>query len=88
MKLVWEAAQVVDIPIIGMGGITTPEDALEFIIAGASGVAVGTANFTDPSTALRVIDGIESWLVAKNIAAVDDLVGTVKGDKGTPYRRF
>ncbi len=78
VKLVWEAAQVVDIPIIGMGGITTPEDALEFIIAGASAVAVGTANFTDPSTALRVIDGIESWLAAKNIPAVDDLVGTVQ----------
>ncbi len=78
MKLVWEAAQVVDIPIIGMGGVSTPEDALEFIIAGASAVAVGTANFTDPSTAVRVIDGIERWLSAKNIASVDDLVGTVK----------
>ena len=78
VKLVWEAAQVVDIPIIGMGGIYTPEDALEMIIAGASAVAVGTANFTDPSTAVRVIDGIESWLAAKNIVAVDDLVGTVR----------
>ena len=78
IKLVWEAAQVVDIPIIGMGGITSAEDALEMIIAGASAVAVGTANFTDPSTALRVIDGIESWLIAKNIAAVNNLVGTVQ----------
>ncbi len=78
VKLVWEAAQVVDIPIIGMGGIMEPEDALEMIIAGASAVAVGTANFTDPSTALRVIDGIERWLAAKNIMAVDDLVGTTK----------
>jgi len=78
VKLVWEAAQVVDIPIIGMGGITEPEDALEFIIAGASTVAVGTANFTDPSTAVRVIAGIESWLAAKGIPAVDDLVGTVR----------
>ncbi|MBI9019718.1 MAG: dihydroorotate dehydrogenase [Verrucomicrobia bacterium] len=79
IKLVWEAAQVVNIPIIGMGGIYSSEDALEFIIAGATAVAVGTANFTDPSTALRVIDGIESWLAAKGIAAVDDLVGTVRG---------
>ncbi len=78
VKLVWEAAQVVDIPIIGMGGIAEAKDALEMIIAGASAVAVGTANFTDPSTALRVIDGIESWLVEKGIPAVDDLVGTVK----------
>lgn len=78
VKLVWEAAQAVNIPIIGMGGITTPEDALEFIIAGATAVAVGTANFTDPSTAVRVIDGIESWLAEKKITAADDLVGTVK----------
>ncbi len=78
VKLVWEAAQVVDIPIIGMGGITEPADALEMIIAGATAVAVGTANFTDPSTAVRVIDGIEAWLTAKSIAAVDDLVGAVK----------
>jgi len=61
-----------------MGGIYTPEDALEFIIAGATAVAVGTANFTDPSTAVRVIDGIERWLTAKGMVAVDDLVGTVQ----------
>jgi len=79
VKLVWEAAQVVNIPIIGMGGITTPEDAIEFILAGATAVAVGTANFSDPSTALRVIDGIENWMTAHGVAAVDDLVGAVRG---------
>jgi dihydroorotate dehydrogenase (NAD+) catalytic subunit len=78
IKLVWEAAQAVDIPIIGMGGICTADDALEFIIAGASAVAVGTANFTDPSTAVRIIEGIESWLAARGIAAVDDLTGAVR----------
>ena len=78
VKLVWEAAQAVDIPIIGMGGIAAAEDALEFIIAGATAVAVGTAGFTDPSTALRIIEGIEAWLAARNIAAVDDLIGTVR----------
>ena len=78
VKLIWEAAQVVDIPIIGMGGVYTPEDALEMIIAGATAVAVGTANFTDPSTAVRVVAGIEQWLREHNLAAVDDLVGTVR----------
>ena len=77
IKLVWEAAKVVNIPIIGMGGISSAADAIEFIIAGASAVAVGTANFTDPSTSLRVIDGIEAYLVQHNIKSVKDLVGTV-----------
>jgi dihydroorotate dehydrogenase (NAD+) catalytic subunit len=78
MKLVWEAAQVVDIPIIGMGGITSPEDAIEFIIAGATAVAVGTANFTDPSTALRVIDGIERWMADHGVGSIAELRGTVE----------
>ena len=78
IKLVWEAAQVVDIPIIGMGGIYTPEDAIEFIIAGATAVAVGTANFSDPSSAVRVIDGIEAWMASKGIGSVAELRGTVQ----------
>jgi dihydroorotate dehydrogenase (NAD+) catalytic subunit len=78
IKLVWEAAQVLQIPIIGMGGITRPEDALEFIIAGATGVAVGTANFTDPSTAVRVIDGMAQWMAAKGIGSIAELRGTVQ----------
>jgi len=78
IKLVWEAAQVVDIPIIGMGGIYTPEDAIEFIIAGATAVAVGTANFSDPSSAVRVIDGIEAWMASKGIRSVAELRGTVQ----------
>ncbi|MEI8206431.1 MAG: dihydroorotate dehydrogenase [Kiritimatiellales bacterium] len=78
VKLVWEAAKAAKIPIIGMGGITSPEDALEFIIAGASAVAVGTANFTDPSTAVRVIEGMEKWMAAKGIGSVAELKGTVQ----------
>lgn len=78
VKLVWQAAKAVDIPIIGMGGITDARGALEFIIAGASAVAVGTANFTDPLTSLRVIDGIEQYLVEHGVARVQDLVGTVR----------
>ncbi|MFA6172715.1 MAG: dihydroorotate dehydrogenase [Kiritimatiellales bacterium] len=78
IKLVWEAAKAIKIPIIGMGGIYKPEDALEFIIAGASAVAVGTASFTDPSTAVHVIEGIEKWMAAKGIGSIAELKGTVQ----------
>lgn len=78
IKLVWEAAKAVSIPIIGMGGISCPEDAIEFIIAGASAVAVGTANFTDPSTSIRVIEGIEAYLIRHNISSIGELSGTVQ----------
>ncbi len=77
VKLVWDAAKATKLPIIGMGGIFEPEDAIEFMVAGATAVAVGTANFTDPSTAMRVIDGIEEYLVKKGHRAVADIVGTV-----------
>jgi dihydroorotate dehydrogenase (NAD+) catalytic subunit len=78
IKLVWDAAKATSLPIIGMGGIFEPEDALEFMIAGASAVAVGTANFTDPSTVIRVIDGIEAFLERKGIESANELTGTVK----------
>ncbi|MEN7973638.1 MAG: dihydroorotate dehydrogenase, partial [Verrucomicrobiota bacterium] len=78
MKLVFDAAKACTIPIIGMGGIFEPEDAIEFMVAGATAVAVGTANFVDPSTINRVIDGIEAYLVEKGHSSVSDIVGTVK----------
>ncbi|MDZ8119400.1 dihydroorotate dehydrogenase [Pontiella agarivorans] len=78
IKLVFDAAQNCSIPIIGMGGIFEPEDAIEFLIAGATAVAVGTANFVDPTTVDRVISGIEHYLTAKGHASVYDIVGTVK----------
>ncbi len=78
IKLVWDAAKATKLPIIGMGGIYEPEDAIEFMIAGATAVAVGTANFTDPSTVARVIDGIEDYLEQKGHSSVADIVGTVK----------
>lgn len=78
IKLVWDAAKATTLPIIGMGGIYEPEDAIEFMIAGATAVAVGTANFTDPSTSERVIAGIESYLVGKGHSSAMDIVGTVK----------
>ncbi|HSR87517.1 MAG TPA: dihydroorotate dehydrogenase [Pontiella sp.] len=78
VKLVWDAAKACRIPIIGMGGIFEPEDAVEFMIAGAAAVAVGTANFVDPSTVGRVIDGIENYLIRKGHSSVEDIVGTVQ----------
>jgi dihydroorotate dehydrogenase (NAD+) catalytic subunit len=78
VKLVYEAAKAVKIPVIGMGGIQSAAEAIEFLIAGARAVAVGTANFTEPATALRVAEGIQAYLVRHRLASVSDLVGTVK----------
>jgi dihydroorotate dehydrogenase (NAD+) catalytic subunit len=77
VKLVWEAAQVATVPILAMGGISAPEQAIEFLIAGATAVAVGTANFIDPSTPLRVIDGIEAYLKRHGMCAVRELTGSI-----------
>lgn len=78
VKLVWEVAQAVKIPVIGMGGIMSAKEAIEFIIAGATAVAVGTANFTDPMTSLNVIDGIEEYLRKHGILSVRELVGSIE----------
>ena len=78
IKLVWDAFKATKLPIIGMGGIYEPEDAIEFMIAGATAVAVGTANFTDPTIVDRVVAGIESYLVKKGHGSASDIVGTVK----------
>ncbi|MDA0578028.1 MAG: dihydroorotate dehydrogenase [Verrucomicrobia bacterium] len=78
VRLVWQAARAVKIPIIGMGGISCGRDALEFLIAGASAVAVGTATFLDPGTALRVVSEIETYLQKHNLASVRDVIGTLE----------
>jgi dihydroorotate dehydrogenase (NAD+) catalytic subunit len=78
VRMVWQAAKTVDLPIIGMGGIMTHEDALEFILAGASAVAVGTANFVNPRATLDIIRDLETFLMQENFASVKELVGQVK----------
>jgi dihydroorotate dehydrogenase (NAD+) catalytic subunit len=78
VKLVWEAAKAVKIPVIGMGGITGPKEAIEFLIAGATAVAVGTANFTDPTTPIRTIEGIESYLARHRMSDVRELIGSLR----------
>ena len=77
VKLVWEAAKAVKIPIIGMGGIQCADDAIEFLMAGATAVAVGTANFYEPQTALQVIAGIRDFMEQKKIADVREITGSV-----------
>ncbi len=75
---VWRAYQSVSVPIIGMGGIMNATDAVEFLLAGASAVALGTVNFVNPMAAPEIIQGIEDYLVRHGIASVADLVGTVQ----------
>jgi dihydroorotate dehydrogenase (NAD+) catalytic subunit len=77
VRMVWECRQLVRIPIIGMGGIATARDALEFIIAGAHAVQVGTANFVDPFIWPKLLAGIEDYLQRHRLAQIADLVGTV-----------
>jgi len=77
VKLVWEAASAVKIPVIGIGGISSVKDALEFIIAGATAVAVGTANFTDPLISLSIIAGIKDYLIRHNMPSIKSLIGSL-----------
>ena len=78
VRMVYEAAQAVKIPIIGMGGVMCAEDALELILAGASAVAVGTANFTNPRATVEIIDGIRAYMSAEGVKDISELIGAVR----------
>lgn len=78
VRMVWQCANAVKIPIIGMGGIATAEDAVEFLMAGATAVAVGAMNFVNPYATREVIDGIESFMEKHGIADVSEIIGCVK----------
>ena len=78
VRMVYQVANAVDVPIIGMGGISTAEDALEFIMAGATAVSVGTANFINPATTLEVVDGIKTYMERHQINDINELIGCVK----------
>jgi len=77
LRMVWQAARAVTIPVIGLGGIMNAEDALEFIMAGAAAVQVGTASFIEPDTALRIVKGIEEFLVEKDFDSVSRITGII-----------
>ncbi|MQY53012.1 MAG: dihydroorotate dehydrogenase [Firmicutes bacterium] len=81
LRMVYEVHKAVRIPIIGMGGIMTAGDALEFIIAGAKAVAIGTGNFVDPLTPIKVIDGIREYMVKNKIKDIKSIVGSLKCPK-------
>ena len=78
VRMVYQVANAVKLPIIGMGGIATAEDALEFIMAGATAVSVGTANFFNPRATEEVVEGLEEFLQRQNVADINELVGCVK----------
>ena len=81
VKLVWEASKAVKIPIIGMGGVQNAADAIEFMMAGATAVAVGTANFYEPQTALQVIAGLREFMQRRGLQDVREIIGSVRLEK-------
>jgi dihydroorotate dehydrogenase (NAD+) catalytic subunit len=78
LRMVWQVARAVQVPIVGMGGIMDGTDAVEFLLAGASAVAVGTASFVDPTATIRVLDGIETYCQRQGITRVADLIGALE----------
>ena len=78
VRMVWQCAQAVKIPIIGMGGIATYEDAIEFMMAGATAVSVGAMNFVNPYTTTEIVDGIEKFMKEKKIDDINEIIGCVK----------
>ena len=78
VRMVYQVANAVSLPIIGMGGIATAEDALEFIMAGATAVSVGTANFFNPYATVEIADGIQAFLEKQKVEDINELIGVVK----------
>jgi len=78
LRMVWQVSKAVKIPLIGMGGIMNAQDALEFILAGASAVAVGTANFVNPTACQEIVEDLEKYLLEEKISSIDQLVGALE----------
>lgn len=78
LRMVWQVASAVDVPIIGMGGIMDARDAIEFMLAGATAVAVGTANFVDPTSTMRVVDGLAEYARSRGLGQVTELIGALE----------
>lgn len=78
LRMVYQVAKAVQIPVVGLGGIMTAEDAIEFLMCGASAIEIGTANFIDPAVTIKVRDGINEWLDRHGVADVNDIVGTIE----------
>ena len=80
LRMVWQTAQAVGIPVVGVGGIMNTVDALEFLMVGATAIQVGTANFVDPGSTLKILDGMQAWLQQAKISDVKALIGTLITD--------
>jgi dihydroorotate dehydrogenase (NAD+) catalytic subunit len=80
LRMVWQVAKAVKIPVIGLGGICSATDAIEFLLAGASAIQIGTANFIDPSISEKVVDGIEEYLTRHGFNSVEDIIGALETD--------
>ena len=78
VRMVWQVARAVKIPVVGLGGIMTAEDAIEFLMAGATAIEIGTANFIDPAITIKVRDGINDWLDRHGCSSVQEIIGTVE----------
>jgi len=78
LRMVWQVAKAVKVPVIGMGGIMNATDAIEFLLAGASAVQIGTANFIDPTVSIKIIEGIEAYLVKHGCSSVYDIIGMLE----------
>lgn len=78
LRMVWQVARAVNIPVVGLGGIMNAADAIEFLMAGATAVEIGTANFIDPTTTIRVIDGMNEWLDNHGVKDVHEIIGCLK----------
>ncbi|HKV42911.1 MAG TPA: tRNA-dihydrouridine synthase, partial [Blastocatellia bacterium] len=77
VRMVCEVARAVDIPLIGIGGITSATDALEFMIAGATAIQIGTANYYEPAVTMKVIDGLQEYCNRHKLSAIESLVGSI-----------
>ena len=77
LRMVWQAAKAVKIPVIGIGGIMNADDAIEFFLAGASAIQVGTASFIDPQAAVTILEGIENYIMAKGFSDIQDIIGFI-----------
>ena len=77
LRMVWQVAKAVGIPVVGLGGISCAKDAIEFLMAGATAIEIGTANFLDPAVSIKVRDGIDKWLDAHGCQSVEDIIGVI-----------
>lgn len=77
LRMVWQVAKAVKIPVIGLGGISNTADAIEFLLAGATAIQVGTANFVDPQIMIKIIDGMEDYMLRHNIADINEIIGAL-----------